>query len=104
MPRRTEIGVVMTDKTSKTRRVEIPRLVRHATYGKILRRRTICYVHDENNESQVGDTVEIEEARPTSKMKRWRLLRVIERSREIDMAALKAARATAEAEANLGQQ
>jgi small subunit ribosomal protein S17 len=104
MPRRTEIGVVITDKTAKTRRVEIPRLVRHPTYGKILRRRTICYVHDENNESQIGDTVEIEESRPTSKMKRWRLLRVIERSREIDMAALKAARATADAEANLGQQ
>jgi small subunit ribosomal protein S17 len=104
MPRRTEIGVVITDKTAKTRRVEIPRLVRHPMYGKILRRRTICYVHDENNESQAGDTVEIEESRPTSKMKRWRLLRVIERSREIDMAALKAARATAEADANLGQQ
>jgi len=104
MPKRTEIGVVISDKTAKTRRVEIPRLVRHATYGKIMRRRTICYVHDEKNESQTGDTVEIEEARPTSKMKRWRLLRVIERSREIDMAALKAAKATAEAEAGLGQQ
>ena len=104
MPRRTEIGVVITDKTSKTRRVEIPRLVRHPRYGKIMRRRTICYVHDENNDSHAGDTVEIEESRPTSKMKRWRLLRVIERSREIDMAALKAARATADTDATMGQE
>jgi small subunit ribosomal protein S17 len=98
MPKRTEIGTVISDKTAKTRRVEIPRLVRHERYGKTLRRRTVCYVHDENNESHVGDTVEIEESRPRSRLKRWQLLRVIERSREIDMAALKAARASADSE------
>ena len=75
--RRREIGVVTRDKMNKTRRVEIPRLVKHARYGKYIRRRTICHVHDETNESHVGDTVEIMETRPLSKSKTWRLLRVI---------------------------
>ena len=59
MPKRQIIGVVTGDKMQKTRRVEIDRLVRHPKYGKFLRRRTVCHVHDENNESQIGDTVEI---------------------------------------------
>jgi small subunit ribosomal protein S17 len=75
--RRTAVGVVTKDKMNKTRRVEIPRLVKHARYGKYIRRRTICYVHDEKNESRVGDTVEIVETRPLSKMKSWRLLRIV---------------------------
>ena len=74
--RRVEVGVVTSDKMNKTRRVEIPRLVKHARYGKYIRRRTICHVHDEENESHVGDTVEIMESRPLSKMKHWRLVRV----------------------------
>jgi len=75
--RRVEIGVVTSDKMQKTRRVEIPRLVKHARYGKYIRRRTICHVHDEQNESRTGDTVEIMETRPLSKTKAWRLLRVV---------------------------
>src|SRR5438128_7430771 len=75
--RRVEIGVVTSDKMQKTRRVEIPRLVRHARYGKYIRRRTICHVHDEQNESHTGDTVEIMETRPLSKTKCWRLVRVV---------------------------
>lgn len=75
--RRTAVGVVTRDKMDKTRRVEIPRLVKHARYGKYIRRRTICYIHDEKNESRIGDTVEIVETRPLSKMKSWRLLRVV---------------------------
>jgi small subunit ribosomal protein S17 len=62
---------------NKTRRVEIPRLVKHARYGKFIRRRTVCYVHDENNESRTGDRVEIMETRPLSKTKCWRLVRVV---------------------------
>ena len=77
MPKRIEVGVVTRDKADKTRRVEIPRLVRHAVYGKILRRRTICYAHDEANESHNGDTVEIEESQPLSHLKRWVLKRVV---------------------------
>src|SRR5712671_663761 len=75
--RRIEIGVVTSDKMQKTRRVEIPRLVKHVRYGKYIKRRTICHVHDEQNESRLGDTVEIMESRPLSKTKHWRLVRVI---------------------------
>jgi len=75
--RRVEIGVVTSAKMHKTRRVEIPRLVKHARYGKYVRRRTVCHVHDEGNESHLGDMVEIVETRPLSKTKHWRLLRVV---------------------------
>src|SRR5437763_8157922 len=75
--RRVEIGVVTSDKMNKTRRVEIPRLVKHQRYNKYIKRRTICHVHDEQNESHTGDTVEIMETRPLSKTKAWRLIRVV---------------------------
>jgi small subunit ribosomal protein S17 len=91
MAKRVEIGVVKTDKTAKTRRVEIPRQVRHAKYGKILHRKTVCHVHDENNESHIGDTVEIDESRPRSKNKRWELVKVLVKSRLVDLAAMRAA-------------
>lgn len=82
MPKRLAIGVVTRDKAAKTRRVEIPRLVRHATYGKTLRRRTVCYAHDEENVSKIGDMVEIEEAPPSSKLKRWKLTRVVRQAKQ----------------------
>lgn len=91
MPKRIEVGVVTRDKTSKTRRVEITRLVRHPKYGKFIRQRKVCYVHDEENESGNGDTVEIIECRPMSKQKRWKLVRVVEKSTQVDVAALRAA-------------
>ena len=75
--RRMAVGVVTSDKMNKTRRVEIPRLVKHPRYGKYIRRRTICHVHDEQNESHRGDTVEIMETRPLSKLKRWRIVRIV---------------------------
>src|SRR5205807_546865 len=78
--RRVEIGVVTSDKMNKTRRVEIPRLVKHVRYGKYIRRRTICHVHDEQNESHLGDMVEIMESRPLSKLKHWRLVRVVRKA------------------------
>jgi small subunit ribosomal protein S17 len=90
MPKRVEIGIVITDKAAKTRRVEIPRLVKDPQYGKYLRRKTICYVHDENNESKSGDVVEIVESRPRSRMKRWELVRVVEKGKMIDLAAMRA--------------
>ena len=85
MPKRVETGIVTSDKTAKTRRVEIPRLVRHPRYGKYVRRKTICHVHDENNESHMGDLVEIVESRPLSRTKRWALVRVVEKGRMLDM-------------------
>lgn len=90
MPKRVEIGIVTSDKMQKTRRVEIPRLVKHPKYGKYVRRRTICYVHDEAGASALGDKVEIIESPPRSKMKRWELVRVVQKSRAAEVAALKA--------------
>ncbi|MFN9985607.1 MAG: uS17 family ribosomal protein, partial [Pirellula sp.] len=58
-------------------------------YSKIVRRKTVCHVHDEANESKVGDKVEIEESRPISKLKRWRLVRVVEKNRQVDLATLR---------------
>jgi small subunit ribosomal protein S17 len=104
MPKRLEIGTVTSDKAAKTRRVEIPRLVRHAKYGKILRRKTVCHVHDESNESHQGDTVEIRECPPRSRLKRWELVRIVAKSQAVDIAAMRAAakleEATAAAPAN----
>jgi len=88
------VGVVTSDKAAKTRRVEIPRLVKDPQYGKYLRRKTVCTVHDENNESHTGDTVEIVECRPMSRMKRWKLVRIVEKGRLIDLVALRAAGST----------
>ena len=62
---------------NKTRRVEVDRLVPHPKYGKFLKRRTVCHAHDEANETHVGDLVEIMETRPLSKLKRWRIVRIV---------------------------
>jgi small subunit ribosomal protein S17 len=75
--RKTEIGTVSSDKMTKTRRVVVERLVPHPKYGKMLRRRTVCHAHDEANASHVGDVVEIMETRPLSKLKRWRIVRIV---------------------------
>ena len=100
MPKKVAVGVVTSDKMAKTRRVEIARKVKHPKYGKIIRKRTVCYVHDESEESGVGDTVEIVEAPPTSKLKRWNLVRVVEKSRLVDVAALRAAHQKSSAESS----
>ena len=75
--RKTEIGMVASDKMNKTRRVVVERLVPHPKYGKLLRRRTVCHAHDETNASHKGDLVEIMATRPLSKLKRWRIVRVV---------------------------
>lgn len=97
MPKRMLTGRVKSDKMSKTRVVEIARLVKHPKYKKFYRDRTTCYVHDENNESGEGDTVQIIESAPMSKKKRWTLVKVIEKSSEVDVAAMRAARRLEEA-------
>lgn len=81
--RRTEIGVVTRDKMQKTRRVEVPRLFRHPRYGKTIRTKTICYVHDEQNQSHNGDLVEIVESRPKSRLKRWDLIRIVRKGTDV---------------------
>jgi len=89
MPKMVAVGIVTSDKMSKTRRVEIPRIVKSRKYGKYIRQKTVCHVHDENNESALGDTVEIIESRPLSKTKRWVLNRVVTKGNVIDIAALR---------------
>lgn len=89
MPKMVAVGIVTSDKMSKTRRVEIPRTVKSPKYGKYIRQKTVCHVHDENNESELGDTVEIIESRPLSKTKRWVLSRVVSKGNVIDIAALR---------------
>ncbi len=81
--RKRVIGVVTRDKMQKTRRVEISRLYKHPKYSKTLRAKTICHVHDEQNESRQGDLVEIIESRPKSKLKRWDLIRIVQRAPQV---------------------
>ena len=83
--------MVVKDKLVKICRVEIARLVRHPKYGKILKRKTVCHVHDENNESHEGDMVEIRESQPHSRLKRWELVRIVAKSKAVDIAAMRAA-------------
>ncbi|MFV0444970.1 MAG: 30S ribosomal protein S17 [Planctomycetaceae bacterium] len=92
--RRTLIGVVTSDKQAKTRKVEVSRLFQHPMYGKIVRGRTVCHVHDEKNETHLGDTVEIAECRPRSALKRWELVRVVKASTDVDRQARKLAEQT----------
>jgi small subunit ribosomal protein S17 len=75
--RKSRIGIVVSDKSDKTRLVSIERIYRHFLYGRVLRSKNKFAVHDEKNESHLGDKVEIMESRPMSKMKRWVLVKVI---------------------------
>lgn len=75
----TKVGVVESDKRDKTRKVVIAYQAMHPKYGKYIRQRTVLHIHDEKNESRLGDLVEIAQCRPVSKTKTWRLVRVVER-------------------------
>ena len=100
--RRVLQGTVTRDKTAKTRRVEVERLVRHPKYGKFIKQRTICYVHDENNESHLGDLVEIIESRPLSRTKRWALVRIVTKAPSRTLSNLEGAVAGSDAAAAAG--
>lgn len=75
--RRVIEGVVVSDKMDKTRVVDVERRVRHPFYEKIMTKHSKFYVHDEGNESHAGDLVEIMSMRPLSRLKRWRLVRIV---------------------------
>lgn len=78
----TRTGVVVSDKMDKTIVVLVQRLIKHPLYKKYIRRDKKLYVHDENNDANEGDTVEVAEVtRPVSKKKRYRLLRIVERAK-----------------------
>lgn len=78
--RKTRIGKVVSDKMDKTVVVAVERLVQHPLYKKAVKQTVKFKAHDENNESHIGDTVEIMETRPLSKEKRWRVVQIIERA------------------------
>jgi small subunit ribosomal protein S17 len=77
---RTVTGRVVSNGMNKTAAVVVERLVKHPVYGKFIRRTSKVLVHDENNEAQIGDTVEIAECRPLSKRKSWRIVNFLERA------------------------
>jgi len=75
--RRTKVGRVVSDKMDKTVVVSVERLQRHPIYKRVIRRSTKFKAHDEENAARVGDSVRIEESRPLSRDKRWRLVEIL---------------------------
>jgi small subunit ribosomal protein S17 len=78
--KRSQVGRVISDKMDKTVTVMLERKVKHALYGKYMKRSTKVKAHDEENNCAEGDTVRIEECRPLSKSKSWRVVEVLERA------------------------
>ena len=78
---RVRQGIVLSNKGDKTIAVKIDSARQHRTYGKIVRKSSKLYAHDEQNDANAGDTVRVVESRPLSRMKRWKLVEVVERAR-----------------------
>jgi len=78
--KRTQVGRVVSDRMNKTVTVLIERQVKHALYGKYMKRSTKVHAHDEENSCAEGDKVMIEECRPLSKNKSWRVVEILERA------------------------
>jgi small subunit ribosomal protein S17 len=79
--RKTFVGIVHSNRMHKTIIVKVERMVKHAQYGKYVKRTTKLYAHDEENKANIGDKVLVMSTRPLSKTKRWRLIEVIERAK-----------------------
>jgi small subunit ribosomal protein S17 len=79
-PRKVRTGLVVSDKMDKTVVVLVEDRVKHALYGKVMRRTSKLKAHDENNQCGVGDRVRIMETRPLSATKRWRLVEIVEKA------------------------
>jgi small subunit ribosomal protein S17 len=77
--RKIRIGVVTSNKMTKTITVAVERKVKHPIYGKFVKKTTKFHAHDEKNEASIGDVVRIMESRPMSKTKRWRLVEIVEK-------------------------
>jgi small subunit ribosomal protein S17 len=73
-------GTVTSNKMQKTVVVQVDRKVRHPLYEKFVPQRTKLYAHDENNEAKIGDIVEVTQTRPYSKLKNWRLVRIVQKA------------------------
>ena len=89
MPKRVLTGTVVSDKTDKTIVVSVERRVKHPLYGKIIKRSKKYHAHDEGNEFKAGEMVRIEETRPISKLKPWRVLDRVDTHATPDKAATK---------------
>jgi len=85
-PKGTKVGTVESDKRSKTRKVVVSFVAKHPKYGKYIQSRTVLHIHDENNDSRLGDIVEVAPCRPVSKTKSWKLVRVVERRGDVTAA------------------
>ena len=81
--RKSNVGRVVSNKMDKTIVVAIEDSVKHPLYGKVVKRTAKLKVHDENNECNIGDRVRIMQTRPLSKDKRWRLVEIIEKAKEL---------------------
>jgi small subunit ribosomal protein S17 len=79
--RKIRIGVVSSNKMTKTITVAVERKVKHPIYGKFVKKTSKFHAHDENNECTIGDIVRIMETRPLSKTKRWRLVEIVEKAK-----------------------
>lgn len=79
--RKTRVGVVVSNKMEKTINVKVERRLSHPLYGKSVKMSKKFMAHDEKNECNIGDTVRIMETRPLSKIKRWRLVEIVEKAK-----------------------
>ncbi len=79
--RKEKVGVVVSNKMTKSITVAVQRQIIHGKYGKYLKKTSKFYAHDEKNECGIGDTVKIAETRPISKLKCWRLVEIIEKAK-----------------------
>jgi small subunit ribosomal protein S17 len=86
--RKTQIGFVSSRSGDKSVKVTVAYKTPHPLYHKVVNRQTVLHVHDEKNETKVGDKVEVMETRPISRLKRWRVIRVVEASVGLDIVAV----------------
>lgn len=95
--RQTLIGVVTSRSGDKSIKVTIPYKIPHPRYKKVINRKSVVHAHDEKNETHIGDKVEIMETRPLSRLKRFRVMRIVTLSADVEVAAARAAAAAQEA-------
>lgn len=86
--RKILIGFVSSKMGDKSVKVTVPYKTPHPLYHKVINRKTVLHVHDEKNESKVGDKIEVMETRPISRLKRWRIVRVVEAAVGLDLVAV----------------
>lgn len=86
--RKTLIGFVSSKMGDKSVKVTVPYKTPHPLYHKVINRKTVLHVHDEKNEARMGDKIEVMETRPISRLKRWRVIRVVEAAVGVDLVAV----------------